>query len=76
MARGLEYSHIQRDRFSELENEAVVDVKGKKVNGPGLIHGVYLRDHSSHNAVRHNQFDDITGAPIKRTGLGSGAPAR
>ncbi len=69
VARGLNYSTIEGNEFSNLENRDS-DKKtaaGGDVNWLGLIHGVYLRDNSSNNAIRDNDFSDISGAPVKFT---------
>ncbi len=69
VARGLNYSTIQGNTFANLENRdsKKTAADGGKVNWLGLIHGVYLRDQSSHNAVRGNNFSSISGAPVKLT---------
>lgn len=69
VARGLEYSTIEDNAFSHLENRDSTRKAedGGDVNWQGLIHGVYLRDSSSHNAIRGNDFSQISGAPVKLT---------
>lgn len=69
VARGLEYSKIKDNTFSHLENRDSTRTSedGGDVNWQGLIHGVYLRDSSSNNSVRGNDFSEISGAAIKLT---------
>lgn len=61
LARGLQGSQITDNVFDGLENG---DVKGTST-GPRLIHGVYLRDHSSNNTVSGNRFKDISGDSVR-----------
>lgn len=70
VARGLNASTIAGNTFSNLENrdsDKTSESGGGDVNWLGLMHGVYLRDHSSGNTVRGNEFDTISGAPVKFT---------
>ena len=74
IARGLNYSTIAGNEFSELENrdsDKKSEAGGGDVNWLGLMHGVYLRDNSSHNSIRNNDFDSISGAPVKFTNAAS-----
>lgn len=70
VARGLEYSSITGNTFRDLENrdsKKRSEADGGDVNWLGLMHGVYLRDHSSYDTVANNDFDTISGAPVKLT---------
>ena len=69
VARGMSYSTIADNTFSHLENRdsSKTSSDGGDVNWLGLIHGVYLRDSSSYNSVRKNDFSTISGAPVKLT---------
>ncbi len=74
VARGLNASTIAGNTFSNLENrdsDKTSESGGGDVNWLGLMHGVYLRDHSSKNSVRGNEFDTISGAPVKFTNASS-----
>lgn len=73
IARGLHHSQLINNKFDKLINRG-----SKKTNEtPGatnptvlwkrLIHGIYLRDQSSFNTIHKNDFDDISGAPVKFT---------
>ena len=61
LARGTVGSRFSHNRFDDLENGAVAGTP----TGPRLIHGVYLRDGSSHNEVRGNRFSDLSGDAIR-----------
>jgi parallel beta-helix repeat protein len=67
VARGLQASTLANNTFSDLENGEVRKTDGSLANGPGLIHGIYLRDGSSDNTIRGNTLSDISGAAIKFT---------
>ncbi len=69
MARGLVDSTFVDNQFANLENrnskKAAPD--GSPVTWLGLMHGIYLRDHSSRNTIQENGFDTISGAAVKFT---------
>jgi len=66
IGRGVNASTFAGNRFEDLENRHSRR-GGGEVNWRGLIHGIYLRDHSSDNAIRNNRFDEISGAAVKFT---------
>ena len=84
MARGLSGSKMINNQFTELinrksnkTNETPVKDKETGTVGPAntkvewerLVHGIYLRDNSSNNNIRTNDFENISGAPVKFTNM-------
>lgn len=69
VGRGVNSSTFARNRFLDLENweSEKAGANGEDPNWRGLIHGIYLRDQSSHNSIRKNRFDEISGAAVKFT---------
>lgn len=85
MARGLSDSKMIKNQFTDLINRTsdktnqtpIYDKETKQFNGRAntkvnwerLVHGIYLRDNSSNNNIRKNDFENISGAPVKFTNM-------
>lgn len=70
IARGLSSSSITGNTFQDLTNRESTkrsEAGGGKVEWLSLMHGIYLRDHSSNDTIRNNRFDTISGAAVKFT---------
>jgi hypothetical protein len=70
VARGLNASTISGNTFSDLTNRDSSkrsEADGREVSWEALMHGIYLRDHSSNDSIRNNTFDTISGAAVKFT---------
>ncbi len=73
MMRGVQNSVVEDCNFQGLTNGEMTfhntDDKGRQTTQHGegnhLFHAVYLRDQSSNNLVRNNQFNDVGGDPVR-----------
>ena len=85
MARGLSGSKMINNQFTDLinrksnktnqtpvynkETNQFIGPANTKVEWERLVHGIYLRDNSSNNKIRKNDFENISGAPVKFTNM-------
>ena len=64
--RGVSNSVVADNRFEDLENGKVWNaVTNDWASGPDLIHAVYMRDSSTGNTVRGNDFVNVSGDPVR-----------